>query len=142
MLSLVIFSFIIFSNYTLLIELKDRKFKMMLFMVANISLSLFQILLLSAMIITRATKRIRLAVHLILSSIVLAHLVIGCFLFFKQKQYTMHGEVDKSSEMYIMMHLNFTVSLMIWFRFIECFMCTCIYASTLVVFCSQSYIWH
>ena len=114
---------------------------MMLFIAANVGVSIVQIILLSAMIMTKAAKRIRLTVHLILSSIVLALLIIGCFLFFQQKQYTMSGDIDKSSEKYMMMHLNFTVSLMIWFRFIECFMCTCIYLSTLIVFCSQSSIW-
>jgi hypothetical protein len=86
----------------------------------------------------RTSKKLRLTVHVLLSTIILSILGTGCFLLFKTIKSLRILEDEPSEEENMMMHVNFTISLMVWFRFIESFLCTSMYASSAVAACRRS----
>ena len=83
LLSLIIFAFILLNNLDFMLRLKNENFQMMLFILVNLATSIVQVFLFYILIATRASKLMRFIIHLLLSSVVLSLLVIGCYIFFQ-----------------------------------------------------------
>ena len=138
MLSIVIFSFITMNYIKYIIKLHEKNMPMLLFIIFNISLSVIQIIIFMILIYKRIALQYRLAIHILLSIIVIALMVIGSYQLFQSTYSLKYIEEKPDEERNMLTHLNFTVSLMIWFRFIETFMCTCMYLGHVMNLCRRA----
>ena len=139
LLSIVLFSIIILNNIRFMSKLLEIKFDLVIFIFVNIATSIIQIVIFCIMVNKKTSKCKRLIVHLLLSLFVVSLLVFGCYVFLRNSQILKGFEDGATEEENMITHLNFTISLMIWFRFIECFMCGCMYASSAMAMLSQCF---
>lgn len=113
---------------------------LLFFFLANISASLLQIFVFSFLLLCDASKMKRLLVHVVMHSITLAILITGCY-FYAQRKLHFEVNIQNDDEMeskiaipykQLMKQTRFTLSLMLWFRFMEWAMCACMYVSAFV----------
>lgn len=117
-----------------------------LFIISNLSASFLQILVFSLLLLCNTNKLERLVTHVIIHSITLTILILGCYFYYQRQEYFYIKANDdgqdisviEKSQQQVMRQVRFTISLMLWFRFLEWIMCSCLYVSTFISTCCQT----
>lgn len=131
---------IVLANEDQLGSLWTDKRQILLFLCLNLGVMVLQLVSYSLMLLRKTPAVLKVAVHMAMQGAVLFLLLWGSVITFNERrEHFKNRNTEKVQQKLSEYKINFALTMMIWFRFIENFLCICIYLNALMILCTNHY---